>query len=246
MTRPLPGYTSSVMALLYIAIASLCLVRPSDAVPHARHPSVALEVGPSGELRNAHVPDETAGGAQSKAKPLMRVESQAVAASRTLDAEAQNVTALEHSAALQVSEARQGGDASSSVTSSAGVGAAAAADEEPVPDELGRNIGVSDEQPAEALTQQQTPDEHSEVLPGVDAAALLADSDHMIPGMSIGEMVGDVAYRAADILMGTTGIGDGLDYPFACICGPDGNCIGDSMGTKCSGRAGAGSGKEGG
>ncbi|CAE7534694.1 dnaJ [Symbiodinium natans] len=47
----------------------------------------------------------------------------------------------------------------------------------------------------------------------------------------------DIAYRAMDLLMGTTGMTE-EDYPFACICNPEGVCEGDPAETTCKGRAG--------
>jgi len=68
------------------------------------------------------------------------------------------------------------------------------------------------------------------------ATAGKLDSDaEMIPGMS----AADLAYKAMDLLYGTTGIIP-EDYPYACICDATGLCERDVMKTTCKGRAGTG------
>lgn len=72
---------------------------------------------------------------------------------------------------------------------------------------------------------------------GVKAKASL-DAD-MVPGMN----AADLAYKAMDLLYGTSGIIP-EDYPYACICGASGLCEGDTMKTTCKGRKGTGSGAQ--
>jgi len=55
-----------------------------------------------------------------------------------------------------------------------------------------------------------------------------------IPGMG---NVGDLAFRAMDMMLGTTGI-IAEDYPFACICNAYGTCERDVQNTPCPRRAG--------
>lgn len=61
----------------------------------------------------------------------------------------------------------------------------------------------------------------------------------MVPGMN----AADLAYKAMDLLYGTSGIIP-EDYPYACICGASGLCEGDTMKTTCKGRKGTGSGAQ--
>lgn len=56
----------------------------------------------------------------------------------------------------------------------------------------------------------------------------------LIPGMG---NVGDLAFRAMDMMLGTTGI-IAEDYPFACICNAYGVCERDIQNTPCPHRAG--------
>lgn len=66
-------------------------------------------------------------------------------------------------------------------------------------------------------------------------ASLAEEQDKFLPGIG----VADLAYKAMDMLYGTTGIMEG-DYPYGCICGDIGVCEKDDMTTPCKGRAGSG------
>lgn len=75
---------------------------------------------------------------------------------------------------------------------------------------------------------------------GQDSAKDLADQTRaedggsQIPGLG---NVGDLAFRAMDMMLGTTGIVV-EDYPFACICNAYGVCERDIQNTPCPRRAG--------
>lgn len=72
---------------------------------------------------------------------------------------------------------------------------------------------------------------------GVVPPASIAESEEeILPAFGMSN-VADIAYKAMDLLYGTTGIIP-EDYPFACICNDQGMCDGDAMGTSCKGRPG--------
>lgn len=84
-----------------------------------------------------------------------------------------------------------------------------------------------------------------EILQGGGQASAKDVTDHtkaqvetaMIPGMGGMGNVGDLAFRAMDMMLGTTGI-IAEDYPFACICNSVGVCERDIQNTPCPHRAG--------
>lgn len=78
--------------------------------------------------------------------------------------------------------------------------------------------------------------ENSAEVARASEASLAEEQDEFFPGI-----IGDVAYKAMDMLYGTTGIIEG-DYPYGCICGDDGVCEKDDKKTLCKGRAGSGNG----
>jgi len=104
--------------------------------------------------------------------------------------------------------------------------------------------------PAPVLPQAEARDTHVErtdQLPGERLIGeMLQESGHastkghaegggaQIPGMA---NAGDLAFRAMDMMLGTTGI-IASDYPFACICNAYGTCERDIQNTPCPHRAG--------
>mmetsp|Transcript_75372 Transcript_75372/g.243818 ORF Transcript_75372/g.243818 Transcript_75372/m.243818 type:complete len:226 (+) Transcript_75372:53-730(+) len=70
-----------------------------------------------------------------------------------------------------------------------------------------------------------------------EGAALAETREEFIPGLNMN----DLAYKAMDMLYGTTGIIVD-DYPFGCVCDEAGTCSNDPAQTSCKGRAGSGSG----
>lgn len=223
------------MALFSIVLAGVCLTWALGVAPQARHPGIALEVSPGGELLTARAPR---GSLVSGAKPLMRTESQAVAASGELAA----ASAVEDSDDIieigpQLAEASPGVDTAE--------GSDDVAETSPQLAESSPAAGIAEDADESGHIRNGADDAldgGSIVLAGVDAtadaASLAATDGEFIPGIG----VNDVAYKASDMLLGITGIGDEMDYPYACICGPDGHCVGDPMATTCNGRAGSGSG----
>lgn len=87
----------------------------------------------------------------------------------------------------------------------------------------------TDELPGERLI--------SEMLQEGGHAATIEKAEEgaaQIPGLA---NVGDIAFRAMDMMLGTTGI-IATDYPFACICNAQGLCERDIQNTPCPHRAG--------
>lgn len=95
---------------------------------------------------------------------------------------------------------------------------------------------------AKAVDGTQLPGEHliGELLQeggqasAKDAEHIKAERTMPFPGMG---NVGDLAFRAMDMMLGTTGI-IAEDYPFACICNEIGTCERDIQNTPCPHRAG--------
>lgn len=120
-------------------------------------------------------------------------------------------------------------------------GAAASNDADGTPSETDA-ASDQDQEGAEDASEPEDADPKENSEAG-DAPASLMETLAQIP-LDVASAVGSFGHKATDVLYGITGIGDDMDYPFACICGPDGRCVGDSMGTTCKGRAGAGSGAD--
>mmetsp|Transcript_44964 Transcript_44964/g.88996 ORF Transcript_44964/g.88996 Transcript_44964/m.88996 type:complete len:218 (-) Transcript_44964:100-753(-) len=80
---------------------------------------------------------------------------------------------------------------------------------------------------------------HSANSSMLQSGAEIGAEEEFLPMLGINSAA-DIAYKAMDMLYGTTGIIDD-DYPFACLCDEEGKCEGDDMATPCSGRPGSGS-----
>mmetsp|Transcript_19418 Transcript_19418/g.45557 ORF Transcript_19418/g.45557 Transcript_19418/m.45557 type:complete len:192 (-) Transcript_19418:105-680(-) len=85
-----------------------------------------------------------------------------------------------------------------------------------------------------------TLDEASLPMDAVPASLLeVREEEKFLPVLGM-DSAADLAYKAMDMLYGTTGIIT-EDYPFACICDESGKCEGDTLQTACKGRPGSGS-----
>merc|ERR1719499_1634928 len=80
---------------------------------------------------------------------------------------------------------------------------------------------------------------HSTNSSMLQSRAEVGVGEDILPMLGI-KSAADIAYKAMDMLYGTTGIIDD-DYPFACLCDEEGLCEGDDMSTPCAGRPGSGS-----
>mmetsp|Transcript_12078 Transcript_12078/g.28624 ORF Transcript_12078/g.28624 Transcript_12078/m.28624 type:complete len:163 (-) Transcript_12078:106-594(-) len=90
--------------------------------------------------------------------------------------------------------------------------------------------------PVKQLMRNEIPDASSlsEIENGQARAAQEAE---MLEAEGIPINAADLAYRAMDLAMGTTGMSD-EDYPFACLCNAEGMCEGDPASTSCKMRSG--------
>jgi len=239
-----------------VVLAALSLVCPTGAVPQARQQGIALEVGAAGDLRQ--VPRE---GSETNPKPLMRSDRETGRAAASLyqasrqkedPTEDTEKTAFSQKASDSAAHSVEP-DSVESTSADAQDGATASAAGTSDGDIVTQKKDVASADSSDAMSDEAASTAaEQDVSGGADASANV-----MLQGASLVEegsalsffpdlatAGADLAHKATDLLYGMTGIGDDLDYPFACICGADGTCVGDSMQTKCSGRAGAGSGAD--
>lgn len=245
-----------------VVLAALSLVCPAGAVPHAQHQGIALEVSAGGDLR--HMSHENL---EMHATPLMRTESRSSGA-RARGAAASLAQAPGHAGDSQALLAEDIGKAAPSPRGSAFQNAVQAngdvgESENLISQKKSRgyvNKEAIEKDPQENELGGDADTSASLMLSGIDealgndtaalgssaeGAALIEAGAAYSFFPSFSSAAAGVGHKATDILYGMTGIGDDMDYPFACICGADGICVGDSMMTKCSGRAGSGSGSDG-
>mmetsp|Transcript_58345 Transcript_58345/g.130313 ORF Transcript_58345/g.130313 Transcript_58345/m.130313 type:complete len:128 (-) Transcript_58345:91-474(-) len=85
------------------------------------------------------------------------------------------------------------------------------------------------------LMRNQAADDAVSSLHAVDAEGSKHEQAELLEMIPIS--ASDVAYKAMDLMFGTTGVIE-EDYPFACLCDAEGLCQNDPASTSCKGRAG--------